>query len=134
MVPKLSAGLLLYRFVDGELQVVIGHPGGPFWARKDDGVWSIPKGEYTEREDPWTVAQREFEEEIGKLFNNGFEYCQQKVLQLYPELDLSRLEEGEDDVPETPALPIDEVVEDPADEDVSGGHDAEATTSEAFVM
>jgi predicted NUDIX family NTP pyrophosphohydrolase len=65
-VPKLSAGLLLYRIVDGEPEVLIGHPGGPFWARKDDGAWSIPKGEYTEGEDPWTVAQREFEEELGK--------------------------------------------------------------------
>jgi predicted NUDIX family NTP pyrophosphohydrolase len=65
-VPKLSAGLLLYRVNDGELEVLIGHPGGPFWARKDDGAWSIPKGEYTEGEDPWTVARREFEEELGK--------------------------------------------------------------------
>ena len=65
-MPKLSAGLLLYRIVDGEPEVLIGHPGGPFWARKDDGAWSIPKGEYTEGEDPWTVAQREFEEELGK--------------------------------------------------------------------
>jgi len=65
-MPKLSAGLLLYHFVDGELEVLIGHPGGPFWARKDNGAWSIPKGEYTEGEDPWTVAQREFEEELGK--------------------------------------------------------------------
>jgi predicted NUDIX family NTP pyrophosphohydrolase len=65
-VPKLSAGLLLYRVIDGELEVLIGHPGGPFWARKDDGAWSIPKGEYVEGEDPWTVAQREFEEELGK--------------------------------------------------------------------
>jgi predicted NUDIX family NTP pyrophosphohydrolase len=65
-VPKLSAGLLLYRIIDGELEVLIGHPGGPFWARKDDGAWSIPKGEYTEGEDPWTVAQREFFEELGK--------------------------------------------------------------------
>jgi predicted NUDIX family NTP pyrophosphohydrolase len=65
-VPKLSAGLLLYRIIDGELEVLIGHPGGPFWARKDDGAWSIPKGEYTEGEDPWTVAQREFHEELGK--------------------------------------------------------------------
>ncbi len=64
-MPKLSAGLLLYRFVDDKLEVLIGHPGGPFWARKDDGAWSIPKGEYTEGEDPWTVAQREFEEELG---------------------------------------------------------------------
>ncbi|MGE2727130.1 NUDIX domain-containing protein [Mycolicibacterium pulveris] len=65
-MPKLSAGLLLYRIADGEVEVLIGHPGGPFWARKDDGAWSIPKGEYTEGEDPWTVAQREFEEELGK--------------------------------------------------------------------
>jgi predicted NUDIX family NTP pyrophosphohydrolase len=65
-VPKLSAGLLLYRVADGDLEVLIGHPGGPFWARKDDGAWSIPKGEYTEDEDAWTVAQREFSEELGK--------------------------------------------------------------------
>ncbi|MCV7279133.1 NUDIX domain-containing protein [Mycolicibacterium flavescens] len=65
-MPKLSAGLLLYRIVDGSVEVLIGHPGGPFWARKDDGAWSIPKGEYTEGEDPWTVACREFEEELGK--------------------------------------------------------------------
>jgi predicted NUDIX family NTP pyrophosphohydrolase len=70
-VPKLSAGLLLYRIVDGEPEVLIGHPGGPFWARKDDGAWSIPKGEYTEGEDPWTVARREFEEEIGKRAPQG---------------------------------------------------------------
>ena len=47
------------------VEVLIGHPGGPFWARKDDGAWSIPKGEYAEDEDPWDVAQREFPEEIG---------------------------------------------------------------------
>lgn len=70
-MPKLSAGLLLYRIIDGELEVLIGHPGGPFWARKDDGAWSIPKGEYTEGEDPWTVAQREFEEELGKTAPEG---------------------------------------------------------------
>lgn len=64
-MPKLSAGLLLYRETDGLLEVLLGHPGGPFWARKDDGAWSIPKGEYTEGEDPWTVAQREFVEETG---------------------------------------------------------------------
>lgn len=70
-MPKLSAGLLLYRLVDGEPEVLIGHPGGPFWARKDDGAWSIPKGEYTEGEDPWTVAQREFCEELGKRAPDG---------------------------------------------------------------
>jgi predicted NUDIX family NTP pyrophosphohydrolase len=64
-VPKRSAGLLLYRVIDGVTEVLIGHPGGPFWARKDDGAWSIPKGEYADDEDPWTAAQREFREEIG---------------------------------------------------------------------
>lgn len=70
-MPKLSAGLLLYRVVDGVVEVLIGHPGGPFWARKDDGAWSIPKGEYLEGEDPWTVAKREFEEELGKIPPDG---------------------------------------------------------------
>ena len=65
-MPRLSAGLLLYRHTDGPLEVLIGHPGGPFWARRDAGAWSIPKGEYVEGEDPWTVAVREFTEEIGK--------------------------------------------------------------------
>ena len=65
-MPKLSAGLLLYRFNDGSVEVLIAHPGGPFWARKDDGAWSIPKGEYTDGEDPWAAARREFEEELGK--------------------------------------------------------------------
>jgi predicted NUDIX family NTP pyrophosphohydrolase len=64
-MPKLSAGLLLYRVHDAVVEVLIGHPGGPFWARKDDGAWSILKGEYTDGEDPWTTAQREFEEEVG---------------------------------------------------------------------
>jgi predicted NUDIX family NTP pyrophosphohydrolase len=64
-MPKLSAGLLLYRVRDAIVEVLIAHPGGPFWARKDDGAWSIPKGEYTHGEDPWAAAQREFDEEIG---------------------------------------------------------------------
>jgi predicted NUDIX family NTP pyrophosphohydrolase len=64
-VPKLSAGLLLYRVADGVVEVVIAHPGGPFWARKDEGAWSIPKGEYDDGEDPWAAAQREFVEELG---------------------------------------------------------------------
>lgn len=65
-MPKLSAGLLLYRVNAGVAEVLLGHPGGPFWARKDDGAWSVPKGEYAEGEDPWDVAQREFGEELGK--------------------------------------------------------------------
>jgi predicted NUDIX family NTP pyrophosphohydrolase len=64
-VPKLSAGLLLYRARGKVVDVLIAHPGGPFWARKDDGAWSIPKGEYADGEDPWGAAQREFAEEIG---------------------------------------------------------------------
>lgn len=70
-MPKLSAGLLLYRLADDGVEVLIGHPGGPFWARKDEGAWSIPKGEYTEDEDPWAAAQREFVEEIGLPVPDG---------------------------------------------------------------
>jgi predicted NUDIX family NTP pyrophosphohydrolase len=70
-MPKLSAGVLLYRARDGVVEVLIAHPGGPFWARKDNGVWSIPKGEYTEGEDPWTAAQREFSEELGLPVPDG---------------------------------------------------------------
>jgi predicted NUDIX family NTP pyrophosphohydrolase len=64
-MPKLSAGLLLYRVDDGVVEVLIAHPGGPFWARKDAGAWSIPKGEYDIGEEPWAAAQREFGEELG---------------------------------------------------------------------
>ncbi len=64
-MAKLSAGVLLYRTRDGVVEVLIAHPGGPFWARKDDGAWSIPKGEYGESDDPWEAAQREFAEELG---------------------------------------------------------------------
>ena len=73
-MPKLSAGVLLYRTRDragGVVEVLIAHPGGPFWARKDDGVWSIPKGEYAEGDDPWAAAQREFAEEIGLPLPDG---------------------------------------------------------------
>jgi predicted NUDIX family NTP pyrophosphohydrolase len=70
-VPKLSAGLLLYRVQGGAVDVLIAHPGGPFWARKDDGAWSIPKGEYVDGEDPWAAAQREFGEEVGLALPDG---------------------------------------------------------------
>jgi predicted NUDIX family NTP pyrophosphohydrolase len=63
--PKLSAGVLVYRTRDGVVEVLIAHPGGPFWARKDDGAWSIPKGEYADGDDAWAAAQREFGEELG---------------------------------------------------------------------
>lgn len=64
-MARLSAGVLLYRTRDGVVEVLVAHPGGPFWARKDDGAWSIPKGEYTDGEDPWAAGQREFSEELG---------------------------------------------------------------------
>jgi predicted NUDIX family NTP pyrophosphohydrolase len=70
-MPKLSAGLLLYRITGDVVEVLIGHPGGPFWAKKDDGAWSVPKGEYTEGEAPWDVARREFHEEIGMTAPDG---------------------------------------------------------------
>lgn len=70
-MPKLSAGVLMYRTGHGVVEVLIAHPGGPFWARKDDGVWSIPKGEYTDGEDPWAAAQREFLEELGLSVPDG---------------------------------------------------------------
>jgi len=68
-VATTSAGILLYRrssrAAGGTLEVLLVHPGGPFWAKKDDGAWSIPKGEYPDGEDPRACARREFEEETG---------------------------------------------------------------------
>lgn len=64
-MPKVSAGLLMYRVMDGQLQVLLVHPGGPFFQNKDDGAWSIPKGEIESGEDLLSAARREFEEETG---------------------------------------------------------------------
>lgn len=64
-MAKTSAGVLLYRWRDAELEVLLVHPGGPFFVGKDAGAWSIPKGEYEAGEDPLTAARREFNEEIG---------------------------------------------------------------------
>jgi predicted NUDIX family NTP pyrophosphohydrolase len=64
-VPKRSAGLLMYRRSDSDLEVFLVHPSGPFWAKKDNGAWSIPKGEYEEGEDALDAARREFQEETG---------------------------------------------------------------------
>jgi len=66
-----SAGLLLFRIREQRPEVFIGHMGGPFWAKKDDAGWSIPKGEYLEDEDPLLAARREFEEEIGSAAPEG---------------------------------------------------------------
>jgi predicted NUDIX family NTP pyrophosphohydrolase len=60
-----SAGLLMYRRTEGTLEVFLVHPGGPFWAKRDAGAWSIPKGEFGPDEDPLTAARREFAEETG---------------------------------------------------------------------
>jgi predicted NUDIX family NTP pyrophosphohydrolase len=64
-MPTLSAGLLMYRVRDAVPEVLLVHPGGPFWAKKDAGAWTIPKGEIAEAEDPLQTALREFEEETG---------------------------------------------------------------------
>jgi len=64
-MPKRSAGILLYRRTETGLELLLVHPGGPFWAKKDLGAWSIPKGEYSEGEDALAAATREFEEETG---------------------------------------------------------------------
>ena len=64
-MPKRSAGLLIYRPRDQNMEVFLVHPGGPFWAKKDLGAWSIPKGEYPEDENPLEAARREFTEETG---------------------------------------------------------------------
>ena len=63
-MPVTSAGVLLHRG-SPDLEVFIAHMGGPFWARKDDGAWSLPKGEHGPDEEPEAVARREFEEELG---------------------------------------------------------------------
>jgi predicted NUDIX family NTP pyrophosphohydrolase len=71
-MPKRSAGLLMYRQRNCDLEVFLVHPGGPFWARKDLGPWSIPKGEYVEGEQPLEAARREFEEETGFIALGNF--------------------------------------------------------------
>ncbi|MCH0562472.1 MULTISPECIES: NUDIX domain-containing protein [unclassified Streptomyces] len=63
--PRRSAGLLLFRRTGDGLDVLLGHMGGPFFARRDAGAWTIPKGEYEDGETPWDAARREFREELG---------------------------------------------------------------------
>jgi len=71
-MPKKSAGILMYRSRKEVLEVLLVHPGGPFWSKKDIGSWSIPKGEYTDTEDPFTVAKREFKEETSFQVDGDF--------------------------------------------------------------
>jgi predicted NUDIX family NTP pyrophosphohydrolase len=65
IMPKRSAGILLFRRKGPSSELLLVHPGGPFWAKKDDGAWSIPKGLYEAADDPLAAARREFEEETG---------------------------------------------------------------------
>ncbi len=69
---KRSAGLLMYRRRNGAIEVLLVHPGGPIWARKNEGAWTLPKGEYEEDEDPLLAAQREFHEETGFRASGNF--------------------------------------------------------------
>lgn len=71
-MPRKSAGILLYRFRKNKPEVFLVHPGGPFWAKKDLGAWSIPKGEYNDNENPLDAARREFNEETGITVNGNF--------------------------------------------------------------
>ena len=75
-MPKRSAGLLMYRRAGPDISVLLVHPGGPFWAKKDEGAWSIPKGEFEEGEDPLEVAIREFKEETGQKISGDFKVLQ----------------------------------------------------------
>ena len=71
-VPETSAGLLLFRRREAGVEIFLVHPGGPFWAKKDDGAWSIPKGLYADGEDALAAAQREFAEEVGTRVEGDF--------------------------------------------------------------
>src|SRR5205823_4292993 len=71
-MPRRSAGILMYRIHDGRLEVLLVHPGGPFWKNKDDGAWSIPKGEAEPSTELLAEACREFEEETGSLPQGPF--------------------------------------------------------------
>ena len=71
-MAKKSAGILLYRIQNKNPEIFLVHPGGPFWAKKDDGAWSIPKGEFEDNEDPLDAAKREFEEETGLRISGEF--------------------------------------------------------------
>lgn len=71
-MPDRSAGLLVFRRHDTGVEIFLVHPGGPFWAKKDDGAWSLPKGLYEPDEDPLRAAQREFAEEVGTSIAGDF--------------------------------------------------------------
>ena len=72
-MPKQAAGILLYRRAAGGLEVLLAHPGGPLWARKDLASWTLPKGQFTDGELPLDAAKREFEEEMGSPPTGDFQ-------------------------------------------------------------
>ncbi len=72
MAKKQSAGIILYRLEEEKLHIFLVHPGGPFWQKKDEGSWSIPKGEFLDGENPLKAAKREFEEETGSKPSGNF--------------------------------------------------------------
>ena len=69
-MSKQSAGILVYRYQNFQIELLLVHPGGPFYVKRDLGVWSIPKGEYEDGEDPCKVAKREFQEETGNVLTS----------------------------------------------------------------
>lgn len=71
-IPKQSAGLLMYRKTSGSLEVFLVHPGGPYWSKKNEGSWTLPKGEYDAGEEPLAAAIREFHEETGFVASAPF--------------------------------------------------------------
>lgn len=71
-MPKKSAGILFYRLTDGFTEVLLVHPGGPFWVNKDIGAWSVPKGEFEPGEEPLAAAIREVKEELGIEVSGDF--------------------------------------------------------------
>ncbi len=71
-MAKQSAGILLYRFMNKQMEIFLVHPGGPFFRNKDDGIWSIPKGEFLDDEDAFIAAKREFLEETGQSIDGEF--------------------------------------------------------------
>ena len=77
-MARQSAGLLMYRRRGDKFEVLLVHPGGPYWAKKDLGAWSIPKGEYEADEDPFEVAKREFQEETGFTAEGDFMQLKQR--------------------------------------------------------
>jgi predicted NUDIX family NTP pyrophosphohydrolase len=98
-MPKRSAGILPYRKSNGELEVLLAHPGGPFWQKRDEGAWSVVKGEYGEGEAPEAAARREFKEEtgwdvvhdmhpLGEIRQNGGKYL--TAFAIEADLDASR--------------------------------------------